>query len=175
MSDQNVVTFNLSAEINRLLGAADATQSPPVAVVVSGGIATGKTMLRRQQYAQGYIHIDAAEIFLRLSQGHFLPFPGPFLQPMNLVGQVVSLRAVQGRRNIVTEIVGSDLQRVNVLTEALKSVGYSVKMALTTCDIDESLRRNAMRGDDISAYYTESFHYAWIVDACRESALSQVG
>lgn len=79
----------------------------PIAVVISGGIAAGKTTLRKQKYATGYVLVDAVDIFLSLSRGECFDFPEAFQQPMDLIGRLVAQRAVAERRNIVTEIVGA--------------------------------------------------------------------
>ena len=77
-----------------------------------GGVATGKTTLRKQQYSSGYVLIDAGEIFLSLSRGEFLPFPGPLELAMEAVGRGVTVRALSERHNIVTEIIGGNQQRL---------------------------------------------------------------
>jgi hypothetical protein len=90
---------------------------------------------------------------------------------MDLIGRLVARRALSERRNIVTEIIGAELEPVLQLIDALKSIGYRVEGSVITCDLEEALRRDASRGDDdISAYYAEPFQRAWIIDACAELA-----
>lgn len=141
-----------------------------------GGVATGKTTFRKQAYPRGYVLIDAAEIFLHLSQGQPGPFPGPFRMAMDLVGRSVAHRALAERRNIVTEIVGAEGDSARQLIDALQALGYAVRAQVLTCDMAEALRRNAMRGaDDVSAYYAEPFQREWILGACAELAGAREG
>lgn len=164
--------MDVSAEVDRLF---DDSSIPadgrPVAVIFSGGVAAGKTTLRKQRCSTGYVLIDAADIFLSLSRGAFYPFPDAFQESMDLIGRLVARRALSERRNIVTEIIGAELEPVLQLIDALKSIGYRVEGSVITCDLEEALRRDASRGDDdISAYYAEPFQRAWIIDACAELA-----
>jgi hypothetical protein len=161
---------NIDAEVDRLFDESSLpVDEQPAAVIISGGVCAGKTTIRRQKYSTGYVLIDAADIFLSLSRGEFFPFPEAFREPMDLIGGLVALRALSERRNIVTEIVGAEVEPVQQLIDALRSIGYRVRGAVITCDIDEALRRNESRGDDdTSAYYAEPFQRAWIIDACKE-------
>ena len=88
---------------------------------------------------------------------------------MNMIGQLVAHRALSERRNIVIELIGADAKPTLQLVEALKTIGYVPKGVAVTCEFEEAHRRNLARsGDNISAYYAEPFHHAWIIDACRE-------
>ena len=163
---------DIDAEVDRLFDDSSLpADGQPVAVIISGGVCAGKTTIRKQKYSTGYVLIDAAEIFLSLSRGEYLPFPEALQEPMDLIGRLVARRALSERRNIVTEIIGAEVGPVQQLIDALRSIGYSVQGAVITCDVEEALRRNESRGDDdISAYYAEPFQRAWIVEACAELA-----
>lgn len=169
MTNEIVLQFDVNAEIDRLFDDSSIpTDGLPAAVILMGGVAAGKTALRKQSYSRGYVLIDAADIFLSLSRGEFFPFPEALQEPMDLIGRLVASRALSERRNIVTEIIGAEEAPTKQLIEALKSIGYVVKVVGVTCDIDEAMCRNIERGDDnISAYYAEPFQSAWILDACN--------
>jgi hypothetical protein len=103
-----------------------------------------------------------------------LDFPDSLLEPLYLIGPLVSQRAISERRNIVTEIIGAEKDPTIELISALKAAGYSVDVVGVTCDFEESVRRNENRGDNISAYYAEPFQRQWIIDACGEFAKGSV-
>ena len=46
---------------------------------------------------------------------------------MDLIGRLVANRALSERRNIVTEIIGAEVEPVHQFIDALRSVGYSVQ------------------------------------------------
>ena len=176
METDRIFQIDICSEIDRLFEDSSlAHNGRPKAVILMGGVATGKTHLRVKNYSQGFVLIDAAEMFHHLSHGDaMLDFPDAFLEPLGLIGPLVSQRAISERRNIVTEIIGADKAPTFELIEALKAAGYLVDVVAVTCDFEESVRRNEDRGDNISAYYAEAFQRQWIIDACGEFASGSV-
>lgn len=177
MQDNRAVPINLKNEVDCLF---DDSSIPlnraPTAAILMGGVATGKTTLRLRDYSRGYVLIDAAEIFHRLSRGDaMLNFPDDLLEPLEHVGSRVAQRAIAEGRNIVTEIVGADFDPVNELLQALEATGYRVEVVALTCELEEAIRRNECRGDNVSAYFAEPFQRAWIVAACGHVALARSG
>jgi hypothetical protein len=170
MTSPRIFEFNLPAEIDRLFHDASAVGNPPKAVILMGGVATGKTTLRKQQYNSGYVVIDAGEIFLNLSRGEFLPFPGPLETAMEAVGRGVAMRALSKRHNIVTEIIGADQQLVHQLITSLQNLGYRVQIAQLTCSPETAVNRNLTRRleESISTHYSEPFHSRWIFETSAE-------
>jgi formylglycine-generating enzyme required for sulfatase activity len=159
----------MKSEIDRLFDDSSlAHGDPPRAVILMGPIATGKTTMRIKEYSHGFVLIDAAEMFHHMSRDNaFLDFPDAFLEPLATIGPIIARRAVAERRHIVTEIVGADYMLVDNLVTALRSTGYTVEVVAVMCDLEEALRRNENRGDNVSAYYAEQFQRQWIIDACR--------
>jgi hypothetical protein len=97
-----------------------------------------------------------------------LDFPEALIDQLESIGPQIARRAVAERRNIVTEIIGAELVPTEKLISALKLAGYSVEVVAITCELEESIRRSANRGDNISAYYAEQFQRQWIIDACSQ-------
>jgi hypothetical protein len=49
-----------------------------------------------------------------------------------------------------------------------------VQVEYVHCDIDEAWRRNLARGDDnISAWYTQPYHFRWLLAACGARGLGE--
>jgi hypothetical protein len=162
-------TVDVAFEAGRFFDDSSVTNGDePCIVILMGGVACGKTTLRKQNYSAGYILVDAAEIFINLSRGKIFPFPKAFEEPLNIIGELVARRAISERRHIVTEILGVDEEPLNALAEAMRSIGYAVKGQVITCDVEEALKRNENRGDNcISAYYAEPFQCRWLIDAAH--------
>lgn len=163
--------MNIRAHLGELLKKVPAANdAAPKAVILAGGVATGKTTLRRKEYSRGYVIIDAAEIFDFLSKGDVtLDFPDAFLDELELIGPMLACSAVSNRKNIVTEIIGADVDAVVPLISGLKSVGYRVELIALDCDLEEAVRRNEEPARGISAYFAESFQIRWIIEACRRA------
>lgn len=162
----NELTNSLLDQIVSFVPAAQGGR--PSAVILMGGVAAGKTTIRKRDYSHGYVLIDSADVFLRLCQGRNLDFPGELQIPMEYIGGLVAFKALNEKRPVVTEIIGDNKEATIALIEALKSVNYDVKVVAVTCEVDEAMRRNALRGDDnISAYYAGQFQTQWITHACQ--------
>ena len=142
-------------------------QTPRV-VILMGGTGAGKSRRRKQHYATGYVLVDAGDIFIRLSRGAYLPFPGEMKEPMDIIGCLIAQRAIVERRHIVTEIIGGNFDATTQLMDTMRASGYEVSLEYIECDIEKAWQNNINRGDDnISSYYSEPYQRNWLVDAAR--------
>ncbi|MGB3746583.1 MAG: zeta toxin family protein [Rhodanobacter sp.] len=174
MNGDRILVTDIGGEVDRLFDDSSlAHDGKPRAVILMGGVAAGKTTLRQSKYSHGFVLIDAAEMFHHLSGDAFLEFPDALREQLELIGPLAAQRAVSERRHIVTEIIGAEPEPAEQLLKALKSAGYYVEMVGVTCDLDESIRRNQERGDNISAYYAEPFQRRWLIDACAQASPKQ--
>lgn len=157
----------IEAEIAKRLpveARADGTQE---IVIIMGPICAGKTTLRRQKYSSGHVLVDAAQIFIDLG-GIDLDFPSTLLEPMEAVGAEVARRAVAGRMNIVTEIVGAQGDLIIGLIDEMRAAGYQVKLECVTLDLPACLEREKGRTqDNVSAHYSEYYQMMWLIKAAR--------
>lgn len=157
----------IEAEVARRLPDEARAPGQPVIVVIMGPICAGKTTLRRQKYGNGYVLADAAQLFIDLG-GIDLDFPSTLLDPMEAVGAEVARRAVAGRMNIVTEIVGARSELVFGLVEEMQAAGYKVKLECLELDLPACLEREKGRTqDNVSAYYSECYQMTWLIQAAR--------
>lgn len=171
-SPEQIYSYNLGSEVDRLFDDSSlvATERPK-AVILMGGVASGKTTIRRQRFSKGFVLIDAAEIFHHLTPaGQSLDFPQALQEPLEIIGSMVARKAIKERRNIVTEIIGDEVDPTMELLSALKDSGYDIEPVGVTCSVEQALERNANRGDNISAYYAGPFQQRWIVQACKVHA-----
>lgn len=163
---ETALPFDLENLVQHFLGSSVPNQVDPTAVLMLGPVAVGKTTLRRQRYGEGFALVDAAAVFVLLSGGERLDFPGPLETLMEVMGQQVADQAVKERRNLVTELIGTDVEPVIQMINALKDVGYNVQIETIYCDLEESIRRNEARGEDnVSAYYAEDYQRKWLLYA----------
>lgn len=169
MTDERHINIDIDAEVKSYFDASSESHGgPPDFAIVMGGPAVGKTTLRKQKFSKGYVLVDAADIFIRLSKGLSLDFPEDLEEPMEIVGTMIAGRAVAERRNIVTELIGADYDATVKLIEAMRSIGYKISVNGVNCDVEEAQRRNLARGDDnISCYFAEEFQRKWLIAATR--------
>ena len=140
--------------------------TPASVVLIAGPVAAGKTTHRKQAYSNGYVLVDAAALFVSLAPDQVLAFPDDLAEPLEAVGSTLARRAIEERRNVVTEIVGMNADAMSQLTEAMSAAGYRTTVEYISCDADVAWQRNISRGEnDISAYYAEPFNLRWLTQA----------
>ena len=170
MTDDDIFKVNISEAIDRCFddSSIPADEKPKLAIIM-GGVAVGKTTLRNLHFAGGYVPLDAGDIFIDISQGNYLPFPGPLEEALVVIGNCVATRALAERRNIVMELIGMDQEVLHELIDTMERLGYSVSGQFVKCDDETAQQRNLERGDDnISCYYAEPYHLQWLIDAARD-------
>jgi len=173
MSGEKIIQFDLGAEIKKYFdNASIPTNGSPEFVLLCGAVCNGKTTMRKQQYSKGYVLIDAAEIFLSLSNGEYYDFGTTFEEPLELIGSLITRQAIRERRNIVTEIIGATKEAMFPIIDTMKSIAYQINPIYIECEMEEAWKRNVARSNDnISAYYTESYHRRWILEATQQERL----
>ena len=144
----------------------------PKFVLIMGGIGVGKTTMRRQQYTDIYVHIDASEIFAQLTGGKYCDFPGEYREELELLGSGIAKKALSERYNVVMEIIGDSLDMVESIANGVRAIGYDVESIVLTGDVEECLKRHKKACETdvnyVSAYYTQEFHQKWILDVVKE-------
>lgn len=141
----------------------------PELILITGGICAGKTTIRRNNFAEGYTHIDASDIFLELCNDEFMDFPSIHEKEMSRIGKDKTRKALHNKVNIVVELIGDDEQILLAILSTAKEIGYETKILGVTCDIEVAIARNANRTtDDVSAYYTQEYHVDWLMSALRK-------
>ena len=147
----------------------DKLDERPTLFIVSGGICSGKSTHIANEYPSNYLHIDAGDLFIGLSEGEYYDFPSELEEPLNEFGFELFKMGIRTKRDIVIEVVGSDIAIMEQFFDLAKSIKYRVKVDHITCDIETAKHRNNNRGDDsISSYYTEQFHLNWFRQAVVE-------
>lgn len=139
-------------------------EGQPEAAILMGPICCGKSTLRREPIFSNHVSLDAADIWLKLSGSPEPQFPGPWEPLVHIVGEEVFRQAVTGKYNLVLEIIGADYAVLEATVERFLSLGYKPLVTYVRAPEEECQKRHAARNDDnLSAYFTEGFHVAWIL------------
>jgi hypothetical protein len=94
-------------EIARPFWERGTSENPPKFAIVIGGIASGKPTMRRQKYAEGYVHFDYGEIHSEIGKavGRDNERLGMYAA---LACDLILRESLAPRKNIVIEIIGED-------------------------------------------------------------------
>jgi len=130
----------------------------PEFVILTGGIASGKTTARRKFFAEGYVNLDYWDIYLAVEK-EFGEGDSRLIGFVSLVGDMILYESIRARKNIVVEIVGSEESLFKSVMDAMKDIGYKLIMQIVICEPVQAYERhlNAVENDRDyrSAYYTE--------------------
>jgi hypothetical protein len=165
---------DLNLEVSQVF---DQTSIPrdgkPTAVIITGPVATGKSTYRRRYRTQGYVVVDAAEIFLSLCCNRYFDFPSNvFRDEVDWVGSRIAKKAIAEGRHLVCELnsLSCTPESLGALLKRFQERGYAVQFEYITVEPEEGWRRNVNRSNDsISSVYTDKYHWAWLYAALSDA------
>ena len=146
-----------------LSGVAD---TPPKFVIVMGGVGSGKTTIRHNEFADGFVHFEFGEIYTAVKK----VFGEDNTQLATLAAMTSTFvlgQCIESKKNIVIEIIGDDKEVVTPVIDAMNNLGYSTSLKFISCDPKEAYGRHLKAVDEdadyLSAYFTQeatlSFFY----------------
>lgn len=142
------------------------SKNPPDFAIVMGGVGSGKTTLRRQKFADGYVNFDFGEIYNAIKKT--FGEDNPKLADYTVLASDMILReSLENKKNIIIEIIGENKDLIDPLISKMKDIGYEISLEFIDCDPAEAYKRHlkAVKEDPeyLSAHFTQeatlSFFY----------------
>jgi ABC-type ATPase involved in cell division len=133
----------------------------PELMILMGPAGSGKSAHIQRNYSDGFVWIDMARIFFDLKHQTGIRL-NRRNEIMNFIGLVTLDLAILEKRNIVVELVGDDLEKIDRLNDLMKQQGYNVKITvLNAADTGCFPNRDPFGEEQMSSLYTEKFHLDW--------------
>ena len=158
---------DLSRVVDSFFDNGSKTQSPPRAVIVMGGVGSGKTTLRRNKLAENYVQIDGSDIFAQIVDEDTADDLDLYLPIIDKIGQEITSRAVREKCDLAIEHTGDNADEMKSIIDKLESIGYIVDISMVNCDPAEAYQRHlaATHVDYhyLSCYFTKDLHTKWIL------------
>jgi len=82
----------------------------PKIVIVSGGTGSGKTTIRKKDFDDGYVFIDAGAIYLKLTENETKKSDKD-AGYCRIIGDMIITTAIEQKKNIVIEIIGDKIEQ----------------------------------------------------------------
>lgn len=134
------------------------SEKPPKFVIITGGVGSGKTTIRRKDYATGYVHFEFGEIYNAIKKE--FGKDNPKLESyVALASNLILQESLENKKNIVTEILGENQEVIDPVINKLKEIGYEVELKFIFCDPVEAYKRHLKAvkedADYLSVYFTQ--------------------
>lgn len=132
--------------------------NPPKLVIFMGGVGSGKTTIRKQQFTSDFVHFEFGEIYTAVKKavGEDNPKLTSFV---NLACDLILRESIETKKNIVTEIIGDNKDVIEKLAEGMKGLGYVVDLRFIHCDPAEAYKRHLKAVEEdkdyLSAHFTQ--------------------
>ena len=168
------IIANLSQDelIDSFFDNSQPNQEAPRAVIIMGGVGSGKTTMRKNEFASGYVQIDGSDIFSKIVKEESADDLDQYLPTIDEIGQQIMHRAVKERRNLAIEHIGDDASEMESIVDKLNEIGYQVDLRFVDCDTTEAYLRHLKATDSdyhyLSCYFTKDLHTKWILNAFQK-------
>lgn len=147
-----------------------ASETPPKFVVFTGGIASGKTTIRRQRYANGYVNFDFGDVLAAAKK--LFGEENPKLTTFAVIACGMILRqSLDARKNIVIEIIGDNKALFDPVFKKMGDIGYKCEICFINCDPVEGYKRHLKAVAEDKDYLSSYFYQ----DATLEYFYKQLG
>lgn len=141
------------------------SEDPPKLVIFMGGVAAGKTTIRRREYGGGYVHFDFGDIYTALKKA--VGEEEPKLKTYATIASDMILReCLESRKNIVIEIIGETEALIKPVIDRVTQLGYNVSIRAVELDPQEAYKRHLKAVEEdpdyLSAFYTQETTLAFL-------------
>src|SRR3989344_912993 len=100
-------------------------EADPKMVLVMGGVASGKTTIRRQKFNIGYVNFEYGEIYTAVK--HAVGADHPRLRVyVNFICDSILQDALTEKKNLAVEIIGDEYEKLAPVIERMKRIGYKI-------------------------------------------------
>lgn len=134
------------------------SERPPNFVIVMGGVGSGKTTLRRQQFGQGYVHFDFGDIYTAMKNAVGENNP-KLTSCAALASDLILQGSFNEKKNIVIEIIGETTNLITPVIDKMTEIGYKVHLRYVECDPTEAYTRHLKAVEEdkdyLSAHFTQ--------------------
>jgi hypothetical protein len=160
-SEQRVTEFS-DSEAQQVFNTAEEflrngiSSATPDFAIVMGGVGTGKTTVRKQNFAAGYVHFEAGEIAQALRR-RFGDNCEKFEPAVSFACDLILREVFEKKLNIVTEMIGEVAEAIKPLVDALAAIGYRVSLNHVDCDVGEAYRRHLRAAQEEPGYTSVAF------------------
>lgn len=145
------------ADVAKTILESGVSATPPQLVIFSGGVAAGKTTIRRQKYSQGYVNFDFGEIYIALKKAFSETDSKLLTQYASIASKMILEESLSKKKNIVIEIIGEIDGLIEPVIDAMTKIGYKANLTFIQCDPVEAYKRHLKAASEDPDYISAAF------------------
>lgn len=174
MAEENYSVVKLDhQEYLRLAKIADSfvqngkVEEKPNLVIITGGIASGKSTIRKQSYDNDYAFLDFGAIYLTLTENRKNQSEKDAVY-CRIIGEMILTTAISQKRNIVIEIIGEKAEPLETIIKGMERIGYKPSIMHIAAEVTQAYERHIKQvnngRDDISSDDTQEATMQTFID-----------
>lgn len=154
------------------------SEDPPKFIIFMGGVAAGKTTIRRREYGDGYVHFDFGDLYTALKKAVGKE-ESKLKTYATIASDMVLRESFENRKNIVIEIIGETEALIKPVIDKVTQFGYNVSIRAVELDPQEAYKRHLKAVEEdpdyLSAFYTQEATLALLYQQLGLGSMSQSG
>lgn len=132
------------------------SQNPPQLVILTGGVASGKTTMRRQKFSDGYVQFEYGDVCTAIKKVMEAE-EEKLLKYAFFASNLILNESLAAKKNIVTEIIGDNEALISPIIDEMTKKGYKVSINYVHCDPAEAYKRHLKAVKEDKDYWSAHF------------------
>lgn len=141
--------------IEQFLGKGNSKDKPQL-VILTGGVGSGKTTIKKQKYIDGYVNFEFGEIY-NVIKKEFGENDPKLTTYTVLICDTILNESIEAKKNIVIEIIGDNKEIIDTIVGKMKDSGYEISIEFIFCDPIEAYKRHLKAVEEDKEY--QSVHF----------------
>lgn len=153
LTDEEVIELT---ELAKSFWGKGVSQNPPQLVILTGGVASGKTTIRKQKFNDGYVQFEYGDVYTAIKKA-MKADEEKLLKYAFFTSNLILNESLAAKKNIVTEIIGDNEALVSPIIDEMTKKGYKVSINYVHCDPAEAYKRHLKAVKEDKDYWSAHF------------------
>lgn len=129
---------------------------PAQLVILTGGVAAGKTTIRRQKFSDGYVQFEYGDIYTAIKKATDVE-ESKLINYAIFASNLVLKESLAAKKNIVTEVIGDNESLISPIIDEMIKNGYKVSINYVSSDPVEAYQRHLKAVKEDEDYWSAHF------------------
>jgi len=139
--------------------------NPPQFAIITGGVGSGKTTVRKDKYGSGYVNLDFVDV-LKAVKMAIGTDNQRLMDTAAITFRIIMNDSFAEKKNVVIEIIGDNYELIEKLLDAVKKLEYDIHIDFVDCEPIEAYKRHVKAvmedPDYVSAFYAQDVTLSYL-------------